>query len=410
MKTHRILPAILTSLIFLGTAPLTRAEVPGTPDSFDANVGGFSVSATAIQTDGKTILVGSFTSVLGVPRGSIARLNADGSLDMGFNPKTVQGNIVKCVAVQADGKILLGGACGFTSRQPKGAPAAPVRMYAARLNADGSLDASFEPNPNSDVYSVVVQSDGKILLGGEFTTLQPSGAAAPTARNKIARLNADGSLDVDFDPNASSTVKTIAVQADGKILIGGQFNTLQPNGAATASARDCVARLNADGSLEKDFDPKADSWVDLVATQVDGKILLGGNFTTLQPNGAATPTTRKYAARLNADGSLDKGFDPNADSDVFCMAVQTDGKVLLGGKFTTLQPNGAASATARSKVARVNADGSLDAGFDPKADGFVESVVVQADGKILLAGRFTTLQPNGATSAIKRGLFARLNK
>ena len=90
------------------------------------------------------------------------------------------------------------------------------------------------------------------------------------------------------------------------------------------------------------------------------------------------------------------------------MAVQADGKVLLGGYFTTLQPNGAASATTRNRIARVNADGTLDTGFDPNANDWVYSVAVQADGRVLLGGCFTTLQPNGAASPTTRNCFARL--
>ena len=86
-----------------------------------------------------------------------------------------------------------------------------------------------------------------------------------------------------------------------------------------------------------------------MAVQANGKVLLGGNFSTLQPNGAASPTTRNFIARVNADGTLDSVFDPNANSIVYSMAVQADGKVLPSGNFTTLQPNGAASPTTRNK-------------------------------------------------------------
>ncbi len=123
--------------------------------------------------------------------------------------------------------------------------------------------------------------------------------------------------------------------------------------------------------------------------QADGKVLLGGAFTTLQPNGAASPTTRNDIARVNADGTLDTGFDPRANSTVYSVAVQADGKVLLGGIFTTLQPNGAPSATARNRIARVNADGTLETGFDPNAGNIVYSVAVQANGKVLLGGNFS---------------------
>ena len=160
----------------------------------------------------------------------------------------------------------------------------------------------------------------------------------------------------------------MAVQADGKVLLGGNFTTLQPNGAASATTRNHIARVNADGTLDTGFNPNANDYVYSVAVQADGKVLLGGDFTTLQPNGAASPTTRNRIARVNADGTLDTGFNPNANGTVYSVAVQADGKVLLGGNFTTLQPNGAASPTTRNRIARVNADGTLDTGFDPNAN------------------------------------------
>ena len=255
---------------------------------------------------------------------------------------------------------------------------------------------------------MTLQADGKVLLSGAFATLQPNGAGAATARTRIARVNADGTLDTGFDPKANHTVFTVAVQADGKVLLGGTFDTLQPNGAGAATTRNYIARVNGDGTLDMGFDPKANDWVNCVAVQPDGKVLLGGSFTTIQPNGAAAATTRNGIARVNGDGTLDMGFDPKPDTGVASVAVQADGKVLLGGGFTTLQPNGAGAATARQSIARVNADGTLDMGFDPKPNGYVHNIAVQADGKVLLGGNFTTLQPNGAGAATARSKFARL--
>ena len=93
---------------------------------------------------------------------------------------------------------------------------------AATVRGQSALDG-FDPNANGVIRVIVVQPDGKILLGGDFTTLSPNGGA-PVTRNRIARLNPDGTLDTAFNPNASGPVLTIAVQADGKILAGGEFN------------------------------------------------------------------------------------------------------------------------------------------------------------------------------------------
>ncbi len=395
---------LASGFIIAAATVVSDTTASGDLDPLNLNVAGSYVMATAVQPDGKTIISGSFSSVLGVPRSNIARLNADGTLDTGFDPKA--NGEVASVAVQADGKILLGGV--FTTLQPNGAAGAITRNRVARLNSDGSLDTGFDPNASSAVRSLVVQMDGKILLGGGFTNLQPNGAASATGRSRIARINADGTLDASFDLKANGEVASVAVQADGRILLGGSFTTLQPNGAASATTRKRIARVYADGTLDTGFDPAASNTVNSVAVQADGRILLGGTFTSLQPNGAASPTLRNCIARVSADGTLDTGFDPKASNAVNSMAVQADGKILLGGSFTTLQPNGAASATSRNRIARVNADGTLDTGFDPKADNVVYSVAVQADGRILLGGFFTSLQPNGAASASARNKIARL--
>ena len=375
----------------------------GSLDSLEIEVGG-TVFVTAVQPDGKTILAGNFGSVLGAPRNNIARLNADGTLDAVFDPNP--NDTVRSVLIQADGKVLLGG--DFTSLQPNGAAAASPRHCLARVNINGTLDHDFDPHPNSPVICMAIQADGKVLLGGGFTTFQPDGAASVVARNRVARVNADGTMDTDFDPAANDYVNCMALQTDGKILLGGAFTTLQPNGANTTTPRHRIARVHADGSLDNSFDPSANDWVGSVVSQADGRILIGGGFTALQPNGAITTTARHRIARLNADGSLDNGFDPCANDNVWSVALQTDGKVLLAGDFTNLQPKGESLATSRNHVARVNPDGTLDIDFDPNADTWILNVALQGDGRVLLGGNFTFLQPNGAATGEFRHKFARL--
>jgi len=363
------------------------AQAQDVPDGFDPNANSTVVSI-AVQTDGKILIGGAFTTLNPngsgtVARSRIARLNADGTVDTTFNPNA--NSSVQSIAVQTDGKILIGGS--FTALNGGAVP----RNRIARLNADGTVDTTFNPNANSDVVSIAVQTDGKILIGGGFTTL--NGGAVP--RNSIARLNADGTVDTTFNPNANGGVQSIAVQTDGKILIGGFFTTL--NGGAVPRNR--IARLNADGTVDTTFDPNASSTVYSIAVQTDGKILIGGFFTTL--NGGTV--TRNFIARLNADGTVDTTFNPNANGFVLSIAVQTDGKILIGGGFTTLNPNGSGAVT-RNRIARLNTDGTVDTTFNPNANSDVQSIAVQTDGKILIGGFFTTLK--GGT--VTRNRIARL--
>ena len=123
---------------------------------------------------------------------------------------------------------------------------------AGTVRCQSALDG-FDPNANGTVRVVVVQPDGKILIGGDFTTLSPNGGAAVT-RNRIARLNADGTLDTAFNPNANGTLSAIAVQSDGKVLVGGLFSGANSIGGQT---RNRIARLDATTGLADSFDPNA---------------------------------------------------------------------------------------------------------------------------------------------------------
>ena len=184
---HSLLAAVLAGLLTFNASSAHAA--PGDLDPFNAAVVGTEVGAAAVQPDGKMVIGGNFTSVLGVPRNYIARINADGKLDTGFNPNA--NDYVSNVAVQSDGKILLVGS--FT------AVGGNARNYIARLNSNGTLDAGFNPNASNFVGSAAVQADGKILIGGLFS------AVGGTSRTGIARLNSNGTLDAGFNLNANGS-------------------------------------------------------------------------------------------------------------------------------------------------------------------------------------------------------------
>lgn len=365
---------------------IARLNADGTNDaSFNPGTGTSGgqiyVSNVTRQPDGKIILAGAFTLVNDQPRGGIARLNADGSLETGFAPTSSGGGTVNALALQSDGKVLTGG----RFNQANGAG----RNNIARLNQDGTLDTIFNPGTGAggSVNTLAAQADGKIIVGGAFTTF--NGATA----NRIVRLGADGSVDSSFNTGtgAASDVNAVAVQADGKILVGGNF--VSYNGTTVNR----LTRLNQDGSIDNSFvtGTAVNGAVRAILMQPDGKILIGGLFTTY--NGA----TRNRLIRLNADGSPDASFNSGtgASSSVFAIALQPDGKILIGGAFVTF--NG----TARSRVARLNADGTIDTSFDPGTgvNSDVNSIVVQSDGKAVIGGNFVIY--NGVT----RNRLARVN-
>jgi uncharacterized delta-60 repeat protein len=290
-------------------------------------------------------------------------------LDSSFNPNA--NNTVFSVAVQPDGKILIGGSFTNLSGTP--------HNRIARLNADGTVDGSFNLNASNYVRSIAVQADGKILIGGDFTSV------GGLLRNYAARLNVDGTVDSNFNPSANGSVSSAAVQADGKILIGGSFT------AVGGTTRNYIARLNADGTVDSNFNPSASATVNSIAVQADGKILIGGGFSMVGG------TTRNFIARLNADGTVDSSFIPNANAALFTIAIQPDGKILAGGSFTNV------GGMPRNYIARLNADGTVDSNFNPNANRYVYSFALQADGQILIGGSFTNV------GGMPRNYIARLN-
>ena len=322
----------------------------------------------------------------------------------GFDPN-VSGT-VSAVTLQPDGKILVGGA--FTAFQPNGA-AQPVQdcNNLARLNADGTVDGSFRPEPNGQVLAICLQPDGKILIGGYFTAVQPVPATTPTTCNHIARLNADGSLDTTFAASTQGTyaaeVNAIALQADGRILIGGAFSTV--SGSAMAH----LARLNANGTVDATFNPSPNAQVDAICVQPNGKILVGGGFATLKPNGAASATTVGSLARLNADGSIDAAFAPPFPNNVvLSIIVQPNGQILAGGTFVTAQPASYSGAVNVDCILRLNADGTIDPNFLTNLGGPVQQVLLQPDGKIVVVGEIGSIS-NGTSNIFTANYAARLN-
>lgn len=352
---------------------ITRLLADGTLDTtFNTGTGpNADIISMALQTDGKILIIGVFTAYNGIAINKIARLNSDGSLDTTFSSGTGSLNAYVSLAIQTDGKILIG---GFFSTYNDIA----VKNI-ARLNADGSLDTSFNSGtgPNSTVSFIVPKPDGKILIAGDFTTYNE------TSRNRIAQLNADGTLDTSFNPEygANSSISCISIQPDGKILIGGSFSTYN------FVSRKRIARINTDGTIDSSFNPGVgiDNSVYSMNIQADGKILIGGQFT--QHN----TISRNNITRVNSDGTIDSSFNPGTGTNqrVSTITTKPDGKILISGNFT------AYNATPLGRIAQLNGDGTLDTSFfiangiGVGSNGSIESIALQSDGKIIVAGGFT---------------------
>lgn len=306
-----------------------------------------------------------------LPRSACA---AAGDPDAAFTGSTV--GAVLATAVQPDGKVLIGGS--FTTAS------GGTRARLARLNADGTLDTAFAPPAiDNSVYTVAVQPDGKILIGGIFANV------GTTSRLRLARLNADGTLDATFNPGPDGNVHCLNLLPDGKIFVSGTFTFLAGNPAFAG-----LARLNADGSFDNTWGTSTNGAVLATLIQPDGKILICGQFTVV--NGE----TRNRLARLNGDGTTDSTFNASCDANPLALAVQPDGKVLVAGSF--VQPGGQFGLP---RLARFHADGSVDSTFIPNPNARVWGVSLQTDGKVLALGDFFQVGTLGTT----RNHIARFN-
>jgi uncharacterized delta-60 repeat protein len=411
------------------------------------------VYSYAIQDDGKVVYVGNFTQVMGVTRKRIARINTNGTLDTYFDPGDGPNGRVSRLVIQADGKIVVAGnfnrfgdvSVGYIARLHTNgtldstftgaaddrifrltATGANLNIYGsfrfvngsarggvAILDVNGGLTGSYAKVTNGNdkpsyVYAVATQADGKVLVGGDFTGVRGK------FHHGLARLNPDGSLDTTVNSGVDGYVRSIALQADGKILLGGCF------GECNSYARTSLARLDLSSSaspaLDLTFNPivtKLDGSVSEIFKIVPlsgGQIMLAGHFRIV--NGVS----RTVAARLNSTGSLDTGFDAQITITdgvkvrATGLAPTADGKYVVSG-YVTYQN------LARGWLARLDSHGVMDTAFGPTNPGTpspnvvltageVRNMALQSDGSIMIVGNFSEII-DGSFFKPQRGGIAR---
>ena len=369
-----------------------------------------------LQSDGKIVVVGSFTSYQGVSTGYIVRINSDGSIDNTFNSGTGFDSNLFTIKILPNNKIYAGGFNSTYNSQKA--------ITLVRLNSDGSLDNTFNrdksffqvvsdvavnsnnsviavkgntygyitgnavkfgydgainipyinnPVPNNTVETVLKSSDGKIYYGGNFTRY----GGPANVLNRIIRLNFDGSRDTSFSIGTGfdNTVNYIFEDNNGKIVVGGAFTTY--NGI---NIPDRICRLNTDGSVDTSFVSFSgfNNWVNWISQDSNGKYLIAGTFTSY--NGVSV----SRIARLNYDGSLDTTFNIGSglSTVAYCGIVLSSGKYMVSGAFTTY--NGASA----NRIVRLNSNGTRDTSF-VYGTGFNQQIwalAEQSDGKVLAAG------------------------
>jgi uncharacterized delta-60 repeat protein len=335
----------------------------------------------------KLLIGGNFTSFNGNTRNRLLRLNSDGTEDTAFYTNLGTAFNDCCVNssnVQSDGKLLIGG--GFTSFNGN------TRNRLLRLNSNGTEDTAFYTNLGTSFNNIAgpaVQSDGKILVSGLFTSFNGN------TRNRLLRLNSNGTEDTAFYTNLGTafddSASVAGIQSDGKILIVGNFTLFNGN------SRTQLIRLNSNGTEDTAFYTNLGTRFSSIlpaycipSIQSDGKILIGGRFNTFNGN------TRNNFLRLNSDGTEDTAFYTNLGTafgnNVNSAAVQSDGKIVVGGQFTSFNGN------TRNYLVRLNSDGTEDTSFYTNlGTGFndaVAGIIIQSDGKIIILGDFTLFNGN----------------
>lgn len=323
---------------------------------------------------GKSIVVGHFTHIGGQLHNRIARLNADGSVDGGFQGGA-DGDIITA-AIQADGKIIVGGI--FTSVSSTNGT--HLRTNIARFNADGTVDTGWFPSVDGPVYSLAIEASGTLLVGGNFTTVN-----AATLFSHICRLDLTntGSVFGSFTPVFSAPITKVLSGDGGKILVGGTF------AAVGTPPRSYLAQLQADGTSDPFFVPPVfNSSVETLARDAtSGKIYVGGNFTLV--NNAYY----QHIVRLLPDGTVDGSFSSSVlGGEVRAIQLQPDGKVLIGGRFNEVWSSWYGWMTSH-RIARLLANGEYDWTFPAQAgatDWAVYTIAPTASGNFI-GGNFSTM-------------------
>jgi uncharacterized delta-60 repeat protein len=371
---------------------LTRLNTDGTKDTTLSIGTGLNFPVTSIvkQNDGKILIGGDFNTYNEVSQNYLMRLNSDKSKDNSFSIGSGFNGSVNSIALQNDGKIIIGGK--FTKYQET------TQNYLIRLNTDGTKDTSFNIGVgfSNTVNFITIQPDGKILVGGNFRNYQG------ISQNYLVRLNTDGTKDTTFNigtgfynrmANAVNVIKTIVLQSDGKILVGGNFEMFG------SLYQDNLIRLNADGTKDTSFEIGSGFSGEIysITLQQDGKILVGGSFSSYQE------ITQNSLIRLNTDGTRDNSFDIGLtlqDHFVYCIVLQNDKKIIVGCYSYSSQ------SLTQNNLVRLNIDGTKDNSFATGITFFnnnnknanVYSILLQPNDQLLIGGDFTAYRGNNLSA------------
>lgn len=349
-----------------------------------------SIHSVKLLDDGHMYVAGNFEFYNFVESLDLVKLTPEGNLDPNFDIGTGFNSSISEILLLEEGKLLVIG--GFT--QYNGTAVNSIVI----LNEDGSIDQSFDSGSGIQstnggtfgVNCVVRQDDGKFIVGGNFNKYNGMFV------KKLIRINSDGSLDTSFEVDGfdGHPIDGLAIQEDGKILVGGRFNYFFTGGGVVRG----LIRLLPNGSPDTTFDigegfVSSTSTMDIRSINIreENKIILAGSFTGL--NG----TDAKAMIRLYEDGSIDESFhtftSPN-NHTIWDVKFQNDGKMLLAGYFEYY--NGVPA----NNFIRLYPDGNVDSSFSIGTgfNGGTFCIEVQEDGKIIVGGRYSLYNGNNSKS------------
>lgn len=337
--------------------------------SFPTHESSTGVYALAFDAAENILLGGSFFEFSNQVRNHYIQLHPDGEIDMIKNGFTGASNAIYDIAPNADGTCFIGGAFDLYDKY--------AYKWFAKLNQDGTLDTTFDTGTgfNGIIRFIQIQLDGKLLVGGDFTSYNG------TTANHMIRLLPNGTIDPLYTVGSGpatytlNTYKDVKLLPDNKLIVAGVFSSFSGIGYAN------LVRLFTNGTVDLGFVPPSIGSIYGVESQPDNKVIVFGGFSTVGG------ISKKGICRLNTNGSLDLSFNTGTGgSVVYDCALTAEGKLIIVGTFTTF--NGVAV----NHIARLHADGSLDTSFHigTGASSTIDCVNVLADGKIQISGYFTS--------------------
>lgn len=365
---------------------------------------GATVITTKILSNGKIAVYGDFDLYQGITTNKLAILNPDGSLDTSFNvglgPNYVDQYLgsSSMISEQSDGKLIVVGS--FTTFN------GTSKKDIVRLNLDGTIDTSFNVGSSSNGYitCVKIQDDGKILCGGNFSQFNGQ------AYSSMVRLNTDGTIDNSFNIGLGfkniinsftedGTIKTIDVQNDNKIIVGGNF--LKFNNVVKIN----LVRLNSNGTIDNSFNIGIGAGNNTTDGSNNGqinKIIYDNSSDKIYVTGAINHFNGNPSfnlLRLDNDGTIDTTFNftsiigssgVNYNGYIYDMNLQSNGKILLGGENINLND---CTGFYCSSIVQINQDGTIDDTFDCKLVGAYTTVysIDSLNDSIFISGQFTSV-------------------